>query len=157
MKKYFLSLSTLALAGFLLSSPALASEIVDEKAETKSEIVQVSAHSSSEIDNVIKQQLQAIRERNDRVAYELNTADVKEEFEDPQSFMRDIRRKKGSLYNHVGYEIIPSHNAASKFHKVKLTDKFGKSVMALFKMEQSENGEWKTNNIVVLTPSDDPI
>ena len=136
---------------------ANASEIVAKDSATKQDVVHISANAHSPIDDVIKKQLQAIRERNDRTAYELNANIIQDEYEDPQSYMRNLRRQKSALYNHVGYEIIPSSRPESKFHKVKLIDKFGKSVMALFKMEQNDKGEWRTNDIVVLTPSDDPI
>lgn len=139
------------------ASSSRASELNETDKQQTAEVVKVSTHAMSDVDHVIKQQLQAIRERNDREAYELNTLTIQEEYEDPQSFMRDLRRTKKSLYEHVGYEIIPAQSPDAKFHKVMLIDKFGKSVMAMFKMQQNDSGEWKTNDIVVLTPNDDPI
>ena len=155
--RHFLIFTSIILANFAYIANSSASELNNTDKQQAAEVVKISAPAMSAVDHAIKQQLQAIRERNDREAYELNTLAIQEEYEDPQSFMRNLRRTKKSLYEHVGYEIIPAKNLNAKFHKVMLTDKFGKSVMAMFKMQQNDNGEWKTNDIVVLTPSDDPI
>lgn len=74
---------------FFISGPSYAEEPVKE-----AKYVEASASAMlSPVDLVIKEQLEAIRERNDRVAYELNAEEIKDDFEDPQSFMRMICRK----------------------------------------------------------------
>lgn len=108
-------------------------------------------------DSVIKDQLEAIRKRNDRAAYELSATGLQEDYEDPQSFMRMVRREKPSLYDHVAYEILGAKTQGSKFHRVRLTDKYGRSAMAMFKMEQDAQGEWRTRDIIVLQYDNSPI
>ena len=138
---------------FLISAPAHAEESAKE-----AKYVEASASSMlSPVDQVIKEQLEAIRERNDRVAYELNTQEIKDAFEDPQSFMRMVRRQKSPLYEHVSYEILSPVREGSKFHKVRLLDKYGHDAMAMFKMKQSADGAWKTEDIIVLTTENDPL
>lgn len=138
---------------FLLSLPAYAE---DPAGDVK--YVEASASATlGPVDMVIKEQLEAIRERNDRVAYELNTEDIKDDFEDPQSFMRMIRRQKAPLYEHVSYEILSQARAGSKFYKVRLMDKYGHDAMAMFKMKQDAHGAWKTEDIIVLTTDNDPL
>jgi len=143
---------------FLVSTaPSYAEEgLASDAPEAK--YVEVSATSLlSPVDLVIKEQLEAIRERNDRVAYELSTEEIKDDFEDPQSFMRMIRRQKSPLYEHVSYEILSPVRADSKFHKVRLLDKYGHNAMAMFKMKQTVDGAWKTEDIIVLTTENDPL
>jgi len=138
---------------FLISAPSFAEGLAPE-----AKFVEASASSMlSPVDQVIKEQLEAIRERNDRVAYELNTEEIKDDFEDPQSFMRMIRRQKSPLYEHVSYEILSQAREGSKFHKVRLLDKYGHDAMAMFKMKQAEDGAWKTEDIIVLTTQNDPL
>lgn len=137
----------------LISAPSYAEEPAKE-----AKYMEASASSMlSPVDLVIKEQLEAIRERNDRVAYELNAEEIKDDFEDPQSFMRMIRRKKSSLYEHVSYEILSQARDDSKFHKVRLLDKYGQNAMAMFKMKQDADGAWKTEDIIVLTTENDPL
>lgn len=106
---------------------------------------------------IIKDQLEAIRARDDRTAYELNSSTLKEDFEDPQSYMRMLRREKSPLYNHVGYKILTPPNADAKFHKVRLIDKYGKFSIAMFRIEEDSDGQWRTSDIVILSGGDDPI
>lgn len=108
------------------------------------------------IHRVIEDQLRAIRDRDDRVAYDLSTAADEEEFNDPQSYMRHLRRDKKPLYEHVSFEILPS-NAQSKFHKVSLIDKRGKQSIAMFKVKKDQYGAWRVDNVVILQSSEDPI
>lgn len=152
MKK-ILTIAILIGASFGLNHSASA----EDKADAKGDYVSVSTSTMSGINDVIKDQLQAIRERNDRIAYELNTQTQQENFEDPQAFMRDLRRKKKSLYNHVDYKFLDANNNNGKFHKVKLTDKYGKSSIAMFKMEQDDSGAWKTKDIIILMSDDGPV
>lgn len=112
---------------------------------------------SAGVDKMIKEQLEAIRSRNDRTAYELNTADVKDNYADPQSFMRMIRREKPSLYDHVSYELLKAVVPDSKFHKVRLTNRYGDHSIAMFKVEQEESGAWRTKDIIMLSGGKDPI
>lgn len=152
MKK-ILTIAILIGAGFGLNQAAFA----EDNNATKADYVSVSTSTMSGINDVIKDQLQAIRERNDRIAYELNTQAQQENFEDPQAFMRDLRRKKKSLYNHVDYKFLDTNKNGGKFHKVKLTDKYGKSSIAMFKMEQDDGGAWKTKDIIILMSDDGPV
>ena len=138
---------------FLISAPSYAEGPMPEV-----KFVEASASSMlSPVDQVIKEQLEAIRNRNDRVAYELNAEEIKDDFEDPQSFMRMIRRQKSPLYEHVSYEILSPVREGSKFHKVRLLDKYGHDAMAMFKMKQSDDGVWKTEDIIILTTENDPL
>ena len=147
-----------ALFGLLLMAH---SAQADERAQNAASSVKYVEASISQAldpaDIVIKEQLEAIRERNDRLAFELNAQSIKDDFEDPQSFMRMIRRNKGALYDHVSYEILSSSGDASKFHKVRLMDKYGHRAMAMFKMKQNAQGEWKTEDIIILTTQNDPL
>lgn len=156
MKKILL-FAVLLSAGLGISHQVKADEAQDTSNNKKGDYVSVSTAASSGVNDVIKEQLQAIRERNDRIAYELNSKATQDDFEDPQSFMRDLRRKKVSLYNHVDYKFLDTNSTNTKFHKVQLTDKYGKSSIAMFKMEQSDTGEWKTKDIIILTSDDGPV
>ncbi|MFP4314479.1 MAG: DUF4864 domain-containing protein [Alphaproteobacteria bacterium] len=156
LKKSSFLLAVLVISALALANQASAEE--QKKPEKDNgQYVSVSTSAHSVVNDVIKEQLQAIRERNDRIAYELNTTTMREDYKDPQSFMRDLRRKKKSLYNHVDYRFLGSGESNSKFHKVMLTDKYGKSSIAMFKMEQGEDGEWKTRDIIILMSGDDPV
>lgn len=158
MKK-FLLFALLLGAGLGYSYSVKADDAAEKTTDKKGKYVSVSAGmNGAAVNDVIKEQLQAIRERNDRIAYELNSSATQKDFEDPQSFMRDIRRTKKSLYNHVDYRFMDT-NAANdtKFHKVLLTDKYGKSSIAMFKMEQDDKGEWKTKDIIILMSDDGPV
>ena len=115
-----------------------------------------SMQAQSEIRTTIEQQLRAIRERNDRAAYELASLDTDEKKITPQAFMREIRRKQPSLYNHVYFEILPQ-TGSEKFQKVKLIDRQGKEALAMFKMEPDNQGGWRVGNVVILKTDQDPI
>lgn len=132
-------------------------EAVKDVPEEDVQAAPAEAPALSAVDLVIKEQLEAIRERNDRIAYELNTKDIRDEYKDPQSFMRMIRRDKPSLYDHVSYEIMPAEGTPPKFHKVKLVDKYGGRAMAMFRMRQDDKDGWKTQNIIVLSADQDPL
>ena len=147
----------LTLAMIVLTSASITKQTLAEDKDKKADQVSVSTSAHSGINDTIKEQLQAIRERNDRIAFELNANDIQDVFEDPQSFMREIRRSKKSLYNHVDYKFLGSGNAEEKFHRVMLTDKYGKSSIAMFKMEQDDNGLWKTKDIIILMSDDGPV
>ena len=153
----------------VMSVPAKASDNMDE-ATFKNYTVPVSdlqdhdqtlrqnasLQAQGEIRQTIEQQLRAIRERNDRAAYELAALDGNEKKLSPQAFMRQIRHKKPSLYNHVYYKILP-HTGGEKFQKVKLIDRQGKEALAMFKMEMDNQGAWRVGNVVILKTDQDPI
>ncbi len=115
-----------------------------------------SLSSNQDIKQTIEEQLRAIRDRDDRAAFELSTAKEVDDHYKPQDYMRDLRRQKPSLYNHVHYEILPA-SGSEKFQKVKLIDRRGKEALAMFKMEQAQNGDWRIGNIVILKTDQDPI
>ncbi len=148
------SLAVLAL--LLMNIPAKAEDAVASSADI-APYVEAAAPALDQADVVIKDQLEAIRKRNDRIAYELNSKGIQEEFHDPQAYMRMIRREKPSLYEHVSYEILGAKTPNSKFHKVRLTDKYGHNAMAMFKMEKNDLGDWKIKDIIVLQYDNDPI
>ena len=128
-----------------------------EQNDSNTHMVNAANATPSVIDNIIKGQLEAIRERNDRAAFEFNGKNIKDNFEDPQSYMRMLRREKQSLYNHVSFQFLNPGQNDAPFHKVKLMDKYGNSAIAMFKMEKDEGGEWKTKDIIILQLDNDPI
>lgn len=138
------------------ANPPLQSGVAQAEEDVKLVPASIPA-ASSDVDKMIKEQLEAIRSRNDRAAYELNTADVKDNYADPQSFMRMIRREKPSLYDHVSYELLKAVVPDSKFHKVRLTNRYGDRSIAMFKVEQDESGAWRTRDIIMLSGGKDPI
>lgn len=151
---------TLIIAATLMALPlpTFAGENQAVKTDDDAKIVEAALPSATaDADKVIKEQLEAIRARNDRTAYELNVEDVKNDYEDPQSFMRMIRRDKPSLYDHVSYEIMKSVQPQSAFHKVRLIDRYGDDSIAMFKMKQDEKGAWRIQDIIMLSGGKDPI
>lgn len=109
-----------------------------------------------EIHQTIEEQLRAIRDRNDRAAYNMSAMNIDNEYASAHEYMRSIRREKPSLYNHVHYEILPS-SGNDKLQKVKLIDSHGKEALAMFKMQQDQNGHWRTGDIIILKTDEDPI
>lgn len=109
------------------------------------------------VEDVVEQQLKAIRLRNDRAAFELSTQKAQDKYKDPQSYMRDIRREKDILYNHVDYEFLGRKNPTSSFYKVSLTDKKGNEALALFKMNQNSGNSWRVEKIVLLLSDQGPL
>lgn len=146
----------LAASGMMII-PALSHANEVEPADAPQVMEAALPSSEADVDKVIKEQLEAIRARNDRTAYELNTEAVKADYEDPQSFMRMVRREKPSLYNHVAYEILTTVRPDSKFHKVRLTDRYGEYSIAMFKMQQDEQGAWRIEDVIMLSGGKDPI
>ncbi|MFN3699949.1 MAG: DUF4864 domain-containing protein [Alphaproteobacteria bacterium] len=128
--------------------------------ESAENLVKASANNGGnlgKINQVIKLQLDAIRSRNDRLAFEMQSTQARESFRDPQSFMRSLRREKTSLYEHVSYEILTPNVPNPRFYQVRLTDRFGNSAIALFRVETDSDDELRVRDIVLLNTGSDPI
>lgn len=115
------------------------------------------AASQVHIRSTIEQQLRAIRIRDDRAAFTLSTAAADDHFKTPQDYMRHLRKKKPSLYNHVHFEILQEGRNNPEVQKVKLIDRYGQEALAMFKMERNADGDWRIDNVVVLQSDQDPI
>ena len=155
-KQVISKLLMMAMLAFI--SPALADEkspIQPDTPAVQSDFVPI-AISTMAAHDTVKRQLEAIRGRNDRLAYSLNSETIQKDFDQPQDFMRMLRQKKEPLYNYVSYEFLESQ-PGSPYTKVSLIAPDGKTAIALFKMEQDEAGQWRTGKIILLQSDDDPI
>lgn len=156
----------------ILSGAAISQAFAQDSAPTEAQpqslsqndsaenLVKASANNNSnlgKVNQIIKLQLDAIRSRNDRLAFEMQSTQARESYRDPQSFMRSLRREKSTLYEHVSYEILTPNVPDPRFYQVRLTDRFGNAAIALFRIETDSDNELRVRDIVLLNTGSDPI
>ncbi len=147
------------MASLMLALPAMADTIGPQKPVSATVKTNEFTHVAASVmgaHDAVKRQLEAIRGRNDRLAYSLNSDTVQKDFDRPQDFMRMLRQKKEPLYNYVSYKFLEAL-PGSPYTKISLTAPDGSDVVALFKMVQNKDGQWRTEKIILLQPDDNPI
>jgi hypothetical protein len=127
--RYALPLWGLMMA--LLCAPALSQQLLnpDERQAIRS---------------VIQAQLDAFQEDDAETAFSFATPGIQARFRDPETFMTMVRTGYEPVYRPgsvLFQELVPF--AGSVAQQVLITDRSGRSVMAIYPMEQQDDGSWR--------------
>ncbi len=139
-----LGLLLVALAAFILSSTRQ-----DARADEKA----ASSAPTGNVQEVIGQQLDAIRTRDAERAFALTMGALHEKYADAAKFLEDLRFTHRALYNHSRFRFLDQIPLADGLlQKVEIED--GKSghepVLMIYRLRRDEAGHWRIDSFTVL-------
>lgn len=111
--------------------------------------------------DIIRQQLDAIRNRDPAAAYALMTHDYHELHGDPLQFFSTMRFENRAIYNHKDFTFLDPQGtgsgAAISIQKIRIQSHHGDPVIVLYRMERQDDGTWLIDSFAVLAPDAQPI
>lgn len=122
----------------------------DETAEKDNGEVPRKASMSS-ARGIITDQLQAIRKRDAHLLWQYVSKEYREDYRSPNEALKDIRRSKKPLFEHLSFNFLDSAVQNGKVvEKVELVTRSGGKVLAFFKLVKDEKDQWKIDHITLL-------
>jgi len=115
----------------LLCAPALSQQLLNSEAREA-------------IRTVIQAQLNAFQEDDAETAFSFATPGIQARFRDPETFMTMVRTGYEPVYRPgsvLFQELVPF--AGSVAQQVLITDRSGRSVLAVYPMQQQDDGTWR--------------
>jgi hypothetical protein len=110
------------------------------------------------VQDVIRQQLEAIRQRDADAAYALMTHDFHEEHDDPKTFLATMRFENRAIYNHEEFTFLDKQGSGPvSIQKVRIHDHYGEPVTVIYRLEQQEDGSWLIDSFTMLDAEAQPI
>jgi hypothetical protein len=110
------------------------------------------------VQDVIKQQLSAIRSRDADGAYALMTHDFHERHEDAKTFLASMRFDNRAIYNHEEYTFLDQQGSGPvSIQKVRVNDHYGTPITVIYRLEQQEDGSWLIDSFMTLDAEAQPI
>ena len=101
--------------------------------------------------DIIAEQLEAIRKRDAHLLWKYISKDYQGDYRSPNEAMKDIRRSKKPLFEHLSYSFLDSTVQNEKVvEKVELVTRSGGKVLAFFKLTKDDDGQWKIDHITLL-------
>jgi len=115
----------------LLCLPALAQSLLDDD-------------NRQAIRSVIQAQLDAFQADDAETAFSFATPGIQARFRDPETFMGMVRSGYQPVYRPgsvLFQELVPFADSVAQ--QVLITDESGRSVLAVYPMEQQNDGSWR--------------
>lgn len=110
------------------------------------------------VQDVVRAQLNAIRNRDADAAYALMTHDFHDVHEDARGYLGTLRFQNRAIYNHKDFTFLDQQSSgATSLQKVRLTDHFGQPVTVIYRLEQQDDGSWLIDSFTVLDSEAQPI
>ena len=125
---------------------------MDTSAEAGNDTPSTSAQSTNPSPkDILNSQLKAVRERDAHLLWQYSSDSHRDQFRSPSEALRDVRKNKKALYNHLSFDFVETIDQGDKvIEKVELTTRSGSKVIAFFKLLKSEKGHWKVDNVTLL-------
>ncbi len=102
----------------------------------------------SAIQAVIQSQLEAFQRDDGQTAFSFATPIIQQKFGDAERFMQMVRQGYDPVYRPASREFGETrYNAKRAVQKVVFVDRKGKSWLALYFMEQQEDGRWRIGGV----------
>ncbi len=102
----------------------------------------------SAIQAVIESQLEAFQRDDGLTAFSFATPIIQQKFGDSERFMQMVRQGYDPVYRPASREYGETrYNANRAVQKVVFIDRNGKSWLALYFMEQQEDGRWRIGGV----------
>ena len=112
----------------------------------------------SSVQDVIKAQLAAIRDRDADAAYALMTHDFHEENLDALTFLATMRFDQRAIYNHEEYTFLDKQGTGPvAIQKVRMNDHYGDPVTVIYRLEEQGDGSWLIDSFTILNEEAQPI
>ena len=147
----FAGISTLILAFAFLAH-------AEEPAKGETPAPAAAAAAINDGQDVIRQQLAAIRDRDADAAYALMTHDFHEENEDPKTFLAAMRFENRAIYNHEEFTFLDKQGSGPvSIQKVRIHDHYGTPVTVIYRLERQEDGSWLIDSFTTLDAEAQPI
>ena len=95
------------------------------------------------VENIIAQQLFAIRSRNAARAFSLTSTGLHDKYTDEEDYLQKIRFKARPIYDFKDYKFLDRHEVnGGMIQRVEMIDSDGKSNIVIFRLvEQKNNGK----------------
>lgn len=101
--------------------------------------------------DILNSQLKAVRERDAHLVWQYSSESYRDQFRSPNEVLRDVRKNKKALYNHISYNFVETIDQGDKvIEKVELTTRSGSKVTAFFKLLKNDKGHWKVDHVTLL-------
>lgn len=152
-------LMLLAVVGGLIAFwPFMARAADDPAPVIDSVTAPVETQNSSAAQEVIRQQLAAIRARDAEAAYAFMTHDFHEVNNDPRQFLAAMRFENRAIYNHDDFTFLNKQGSGPvAIQKVRIHDHYGVPVTVIYRLEQQEDGSWLIDSFMTLDAEAQPI
>ncbi len=117
-----------------------------------------SADADNPLLDLVRQQLEAIKERDADLAFSYTTGKLHDRFDTPRAFLNHMRFESRPLYNHESVEFISQNmidNGAVL--RVRVHDRDHDPVTVIYRLIEGEDGRWLIDSFAVLDFEADPV
>lgn len=154
----FFTLSSLGLMG-LLSLPAQPVSAADTQTQPKITEIAATEIGNNPAQDIIRQQLSAIKTRDADLAFSLTTKEFHSKFDDASNFFGHMRFEYRPLYNYATFKFLDSHvNDGNILQKVRVEDHYGDDpAIVIFRLEEQDDGQWLIDSFTILDTEAQPI
>lgn len=108
------------------------------------------------IENLIGDQLDAIRERDADLAFALTTGAFHEKFGSANEFMSDMRFSYRPIYHHKTYRFLDrvETETGGLVQRVEVTYAHGRPATVIYRLQRNPDGAWAISSFAVLGGED---
>lgn len=142
----------------LLTLVAIGAQANDSALPQPEPTINSAASKSSPVQDLIKKQLEAIKDRDAELAWSMTTGSFHEKFETGKEFLSHLRLKLRPVYNHEGFTFLDQHDIQNGLvQKVEMEDRYGDPATVIYRLKQQDNGEWLIDSFAILESEAEPI
>ena len=110
------------------------------------------------VKDLIRRELQAIRNRDADTAFALISPDLHEKFETAKNYLSHMRFEYRTIYNHAEFTFLESHDVnGATVQKVEIEDRNGTPITIMYRIEPQESGSLAIDSFTILEAESDPI
>lgn len=104
------------------------------------------------IENLIKIQLDALRNRDGEVAFSLAAAVLHKKYDNSEEFMNDMRFSYRPLYNNKSYKFLDQSmtETGALIQKLQVSHTHGEPATAIYRLSRNQEGQWRIESFVLL-------
>lgn len=108
---------------------------------------------------LIKDQLTAIKARNADLAYSYLSDHMHGNYDSAKEYLSDMRFEYRPIYNYESFTFLDSHTQDDAFvQKVSFIDSYsGDEFTAIYRLVETEDGQWKIDSFAVMDLDSSPI
>ncbi|MFN3826143.1 MAG: DUF4864 domain-containing protein [Micavibrio sp.] len=142
----------MALTSFLITGRADTADANEKYGPYPVSAKVVSTPADDDIHDLIKIQLEALRNRDGDVAYALTASSLHKKYDNSQAFMNDMRFSYRPLYNNMSYKFLDQTpmESGGLIQRIQVDHTHGDPAIVIYRLERNPEGEWRIESFSLL-------